>query len=61
MELQALYDLQERLEATAAAGVRLAGEDFPDGKSSHKSEYKEFPRVLLLIIGRNNYGTSGII
>ena len=28
MELQALYDLQERLEAAAAAGVRLAGEDF---------------------------------
>ena len=28
MELHALYDLQERLEAAAAAGVRLAGEDF---------------------------------
>lgn len=28
MELQALYDLQERLETAAAAGVRLAGEDF---------------------------------
>ncbi len=28
MELQTLYDLQERLEAAAAAGVRLAGEDF---------------------------------
>lgn len=28
MELQALYELHERLEAAAAAGTRLAGEDF---------------------------------